>query len=63
MDFTFGARRWIEAGEPDGVEDDFALGLHVPGRYDKVLDVERCEIAFAEAAPIVRARASSTGRG
>ncbi len=46
MDFTFGCRRWIEAGEPEDVARDFALGLHVPGRFDKVLDVRRCDLQF-----------------
>lgn len=54
MDFTFGTQRWVTAGEPDGVATDFALGLHVPFRHDKVLDIEACEIAFPEAAPIVQ---------
>ncbi|MAF65208.1 MAG: 23S rRNA (uracil(1939)-C(5))-methyltransferase RlmD [Planctomycetes bacterium] len=54
MEFTFAARRWIEAGEPEGVDADFALGLHVPGRHDKVMDVEECVIAFGEAQGIVR---------
>ncbi|MDP6538420.1 MAG: 23S rRNA (uracil(1939)-C(5))-methyltransferase RlmD [Planctomycetota bacterium] len=54
MEFTFSDRRWIEAGEPDGVASDFALGLHVPGRHDKVMDVDECAIAFPEAAGIVR---------
>ncbi len=54
MDFTFGNRRWIEADEPQGVEADFALGLHVPARFDKVLDVNACDIAFQEASPILR---------
>jgi 23S rRNA (uracil1939-C5)-methyltransferase len=53
MDFTFGNRRWIETSEPEGVASDFALGLHVPGRYDKVLDVQSCDIAFKEATPIL----------
>lgn len=53
MEFTFGARRWIEPGEPEGVEADFALGLHAPGRFDKVLDVARCHIVFEEANPIL----------
>ncbi len=48
MDFTFSNRRWIEEGEPEGAPRDFALGLHVPGRFDKVLDVGRCEIQFPE---------------
>ncbi len=49
MDFTFGARRWIEAHEPEDTtrQRDFALGLHSPGRFDKVLDVGACAIQFA----------------
>ena len=49
MDFTFGDARWVAPGEPSGVERSFALGLHVPGRFDKVLDVDACAIAFPEA--------------
>jgi 23S rRNA (uracil1939-C5)-methyltransferase len=46
MDFTFGARRWVVPGEEPGLRTDFALGLHVPGRYEKVLDVHSCAIHF-----------------
>ena len=53
MDFTFGSRRWIEEHEGEGVVADFGLGLHVPGRWDKVLDIEECSIAFPEAAAIL----------
>ena len=49
MDFTFASRRWVESHEPQGVDAGFALGLHVPGRYDKVLDVHSCAIHFAGA--------------
>ena len=54
MDFTFGTQRWVQADEPEGVATDFALGLHVPYRHDKVLDVHACSIAFQEAGPIVQ---------
>ena len=54
MDFTFSNRRWIVADEPAAAPDGFALGLHPGGRHDKVFDVERCEIAFGEASPILR---------
>ena len=48
MDFTFGAKRWVEPHEAeDAGNRDFALGLHSPGRFDKVLDVEQCAIQFA----------------
>ncbi|MEP7218507.1 MAG: 23S rRNA (uracil(1939)-C(5))-methyltransferase RlmD [Bacteroidota bacterium] len=45
MEFSFGDQRWLTAREiGTGLEmnRDFALGLHVPGRYDKVLDVHKC---------------------
>lgn len=53
MDFTFGNARWIEPGEPANAASGFALGLHARGHFQKVLDVRACEIAFAEAVPIV----------
>lgn len=45
MEFTFSRYRWLEAeemkaGEPQQTE--LAVGLHVPKRYDKVLNVEEC---------------------
>lgn len=49
MDFTFGAKRWVDAAEPEGVARDFALGMHVPGRYDRVLDIHSCALHFEEA--------------
>jgi 23S rRNA (uracil1939-C5)-methyltransferase len=55
MDFTFGNRRWIESGEPQGVSADFALGLHVPGVYSKVLDIRSCAIQFEGADEILAA--------
>ena len=45
MEFSFGDQRWLSEREiASGVDlnRDFALGLHVPGRFDKVLDVHRC---------------------
>lgn len=48
MEFSFGASRWltddeISSGLP--IQDkDFALGLHLPGKYDKVIDIKSCEI-------------------
>ncbi|MBH31096.1 MAG: 23S rRNA (uracil(1939)-C(5))-methyltransferase RlmD [Candidatus Marinimicrobia bacterium] len=44
MEFSFSNRRWILDDEEEGVEADFALGLHIPGRYDKILEIEQCEI-------------------
>ena len=44
MEFSFSNRRWITPGEPENAETDFALGLHVPKRFDKILDINACHI-------------------
>jgi len=44
MEFTFSNRRWILKEEPENVKSNFALGLHIPGRYDKILDINHCHI-------------------
>ena len=44
MEFTFSNRRWILKNEPQNVKSDFALGLHIPGRYDKILNINQCHI-------------------
>lgn len=64
MDFTFSNRRWVEAHEPPGVAQDFALGLHLAGRHQKVLDISRCEIQFEQGnAILASARALALERG
>jgi len=45
MEFSFGASRWLTREEIETGEEfntRFALGLHVPGRFDKVRHVEDC---------------------
>ncbi|MCC7439757.1 MAG: 23S rRNA (uracil(1939)-C(5))-methyltransferase RlmD [Armatimonadetes bacterium] len=45
MEFSFADQRWLTDAEIASGKEfvrDFALGLHVPGRYDKVLDIEGC---------------------
>jgi 23S rRNA (uracil1939-C5)-methyltransferase len=49
MEFTFANRRWVTNDEPEGVNTDFALGLHVPGRYDKILNIDKCHIQSHDA--------------
>ena len=44
MEFTFSNRRWILKDEPENVKSDFALGLHISGRYDKILNINNCHI-------------------
>ncbi len=49
MEFTFANRRWVTDGEPEGVETNFALGLHIPGRFDKILNIDECHIQSKDA--------------
>ena len=44
MEFSFSDRRWYLPNELNRreAEGGFALGLHVPGTYHKVLDMEAC---------------------
>jgi len=45
LEFTFSDRRWLTVEEMNS-SDDFgkedALGFHIPGFFDKVLDINRC---------------------
>jgi 23S rRNA (uracil1939-C5)-methyltransferase len=64
MDFTFSNRRWVLAGEPAAADASFALGLHIAGRHQKVLDITRCEIQFDEGnAILVSARRLAREQG
>lgn len=46
MEFSFGRQRWVTQNEirQDALvkPKDFALGLHVKGRFDKILDLDTC---------------------
>ncbi|NIR51573.1 class I SAM-dependent RNA methyltransferase, partial [candidate division KSB1 bacterium] len=46
MEFSFGQQRWLTQAEIDSDEitkpKDFTLGLHVRGRFDKILDLDTC---------------------
>ncbi|MCH8123140.1 MAG: 23S rRNA (uracil(1939)-C(5))-methyltransferase RlmD [Bacteroidetes bacterium] len=47
MEFSFSAERWLTTEEiaTDEVFDtSFALGLHAPGSFNKVLDIEECHL-------------------
>lgn len=44
MEFSFSDRRWLlpdELGKEE-IDKNFALGLHVPGTFDKIIQVDRC---------------------
>ncbi|MCF8025308.1 MAG: 23S rRNA (uracil(1939)-C(5))-methyltransferase RlmD [Desulfobacteraceae bacterium] len=44
MEFSFSDRRWLLPGELGryDIPRDFALGLHVPKTFDKILDIDAC---------------------
>ncbi len=48
MEFSFGASRWLSVDEIQSGEEitnrNFALGLHAPGRYDRIVDLDKCLI-------------------
>lgn len=48
MEYSFGDRRWLTEKEiQSGVEildKDMAAGLHVPGRFDRILNLEECHL-------------------
>jgi|TARA_B100001996_G_scaffold381205_1_gene370173 23S rRNA (uracil1939-C5)-methyltransferase len=44
MEFTFSPNRWVLETEPENVDKSFALGLHMTGRYDKILNIENCHL-------------------
>ncbi len=46
MEFSFG-RRWLtkeEMGAAENIHADFALGFHIPQRWEKVLDIQECHL-------------------
>jgi 23S rRNA (uracil1939-C5)-methyltransferase len=45
LEFTFSNRRWLTKEDIDSgetINDMDALGFHIPGHFDKVLDIEKC---------------------
>ncbi|MGL4597102.1 MAG: 23S rRNA (uracil(1939)-C(5))-methyltransferase RlmD [Bacteroidia bacterium] len=47
LDYSFSNKKWLTADEMqirDGIEDHNALGFHVPGTFDKVIDLKRCHL-------------------
>jgi 23S rRNA (uracil1939-C5)-methyltransferase len=44
MEFSCADRRWLlpEELDRDDIDRDFALGLHVPGTFHKVIDINQC---------------------
>ena len=49
LDFTFSAQRWLSWDELETVkagkmDDEPALGYHIPRKYDKIFDVNQCHL-------------------
>ncbi len=45
MEFSFADKRWLTLEEINSgkeIDRDFALGLHIPNLFDKVLDIDEC---------------------
>lgn len=45
LEYTFSASRWLteeEVGSETEITDRNALGFHVPGKFDRVIDVKHC---------------------
>jgi 23S rRNA (uracil1939-C5)-methyltransferase len=45
LEFTFSNNRWLtveEVKERDNIDDRNALGFHIPGMFDKIVDIEKC---------------------
>jgi 23S rRNA (uracil1939-C5)-methyltransferase len=56
MEFSFSDRRWFlpdELGKSD-LERSFVLGLHVPGTYDKIINIDHCLLQSDAANKILR---------
>ena len=56
MEFSFGTNRWLSSDEIESglpLDKGFALGLHVPGRFDKLVDLRECFLQSSLSARVV----------
>jgi 23S rRNA (uracil1939-C5)-methyltransferase len=47
LEYTFSDKRWLtreEINSDDDFEKEDALGFHIPGQFDKVLDIRECHL-------------------
>lgn len=47
MEFSFSDSRWLTSDEirsDEEIKDKNALGFHIPGMWDKILDIEKCHL-------------------
>ena len=50
MEFSCSSQRWLLPDElaDETIKKDLGIGLHVPGTFDKVIDIRQCEIMPAQ---------------
>ncbi len=55
MEFSFAEKKWLtfEELEDKSISKDFALGLHVPGTFDKIVHLNKCLLQSDEASEIL----------
>ncbi len=45
LEFTFSARKWFTEPPREGItEDPRGLGFHLPGMFDRIIDLEECHL-------------------
>ena len=47
MEFSFSDSRWLtedEINSEETINDKNALGFHIPGMWDKILNIEKCHL-------------------
>ena len=56
MEFSFSDKRWLLPEEVDNKEglEHFALGLHVPGTFDKIINIDGCLLQHERGNEILR---------
>lgn len=42
LEYTFSNKRWFQEAEIGSEVNPNALGFHIPGRFDKILDIKHC---------------------
>ncbi|RLB11396.1 MAG: 23S rRNA (uracil(1939)-C(5))-methyltransferase RlmD [Deltaproteobacteria bacterium] len=42
MEFTFSNKPWVISKSEQSEKPPFALGLHIPGSFDRVIDIQNC---------------------
>jgi 23S rRNA (uracil1939-C5)-methyltransferase len=53
LEYTFSNKRWLNDGEERTDDTEMnALGFHVPGRFDKILNIEHCYLQADPSNPI-----------